>query len=132
MQRYPSHGAPLPILSRDRSPLRNALAGTARIALACLAVILWLPWQAIRLPLLTFLVILEPIVSFLLSALALLIALSALFWEFTDPKPHFPFWTVISGSFASVLVLALYHALMRALCGGAPFRSRGPSSTAQR
>jgi len=108
------------------------MAGIAHIALACGAAILWLAWHAIRIPLLTFLVILEPIVSFLLSALALLTALTALLWAFADPKPSFPFWTVLTGSLACVLALVLYHALMRALWGGVPFRSRGPSSTAQR
>jgi len=97
------------------------MAGIAHIALACGAAILWLTWQAIRLPLLTFLVILEPIVSFLLSALALLIALTALLWAFADPKPNFPFWTVIFGSLACVVALALYHALIRVLSGGAGF-----------
>jgi len=121
---------PIPLL--DRSPLRNAVAGTAHIALACGVAILWLAWQAIRLPLLTFLVILEPIVSFLLSALALLIALTALLWAFSHPKPNFPFWTVLSGSLVCVLVLTLYHALMRVLSGGAPFFSGDSRSIARR
>lgn len=120
------------IPSQDRGPLRNGMAGIAHIALASGAAILWLTWQAIRLPLLTFLVILEPIVSFLLSALALLIALTALLWAFADPKPHFPFWTVMSGSLACMLVLALYHALTRALSIGAPFFSGDSRSTARR
>lgn len=108
------------------------MAGIAHIALASGAAILWLAWQAIRLPLLTFLVILEPIVSFLLSALALLTALTALLWAFADPKPDFPFWTVLAGSVVCVLVLALYHSLMGVLSGGVPLRSRNPSSTTQR
>ncbi|MBW8077939.1 MAG: hypothetical protein GJU76_07675 [Gallionella sp.] len=108
------------------------MAGTAHIALACGAAFLWLTWQAIRIPLLTFLVILEPIVSFLLSALALLIALTALLWAFADPKPHFPFWTMLTGSLTCVLALAIYYALMRALSGDAPFFSGNSRSTAQR
>ena len=112
----------MPILSQDRGPPLHAVAGIAHIAFACLAVTLWLAWQAIRLPLLAFLVILEPIVCFLLSALALLITLTALFWAFAQPA-RFPFWTVLAGSLACVLALALYHSLMRVLSGGAPFRA---------
>lgn len=103
----------------------------AYIALGCGAAVLWPAWQAVRLPLLTLLVILEPIVSFALSALALLISVSAIFWALTDPKPRFPFWTVLAGSFVCVLMLALYHALMRALSGCAPSRSRDPHSSAR-
>ena len=110
----------MPILSQDRGPPLNAVAGIAHIAFACLAVTLWLAWQAIRLPLLAFLVILEPLVRFLLSALALLITLTALLWAFAEPA-RFPFWTVLAGSLACVLVLALYHSLMRVLSGGATF-----------
>ena len=125
-------GAPLPILSRDRTTVRDVIAGTAHIALACIAAVLWIAWQAIRLPLIAFLVILEPIVTFMLNVLALLIALTALFWVIVDPESRFPFWTVLSASLVCVLVLALYHALIRALSGVVPFRSRGPSSTTQR
>ena len=105
------------------------MAGTAHIALACIAAVLWIAWQAIRLPLLAFLVILEPIVTFMLSVLALIIALTALVWVIVDPEPRFPFWTVLSASLVCVLVLALYHALIRALSGVAPFRSCTTRST---
>ena len=118
--------------SEDRATLRNAIASAAHIALALLVALLWLAWQALRVPLLTLLVILEPIVSFLLTALALLIALTALLWAFADSKPNFPFWTVLAGSLACVLVLALYHALMRALSAVVPFRPRDSRSTARR
>ncbi len=102
--------------SPDRRALPGPAAGGARIGLGILAAIVWLGWQAIRLPVLTFLVLFEPIVNFTLSALALLVALTATFWKLTDPKP-FPFWTVLAASLACVLALALYHALIRALAG---------------
>lgn len=108
------------------------MAGTAHIALACIAAVLWIGWQAIRLPLLAFLVILEPIVTFMLSVPALLIALTALFWALVDPRAHFPFWTVLGASLVCVLVLALYHALVRALSGVAPLRSCTSRPTARR
>lgn len=113
--------------SPDRRALPDWAAGGARIALGILAAIFWLAWQAIRIPVLTLLVMFEPIVNFTLSALALLVALTAIFWKLADPKP-FPFWTVLAASLACVLALALYHALIRVLAGTVFFRSeRGAS-----
>ena len=86
------------------------------MVLGLLAAVFWFAWQAIRLPVLTLLVMFEPIVNFTLSALALLVALTAIFWKLADPKP-FPFWTILAASLACVLALALYHALIRALAG---------------
>ena len=91
--------------------------GAALMGLSFLGVLIWLVWQVIRIPLLTFLVMFEPIVNFTLSALALLVALTAILWKFTDPK-HFPFWTVLATSLVCVLGLALYHAITRALSLG--------------
>ena len=50
---------------------------------------LHLLWHAVRLPVYVFLVILEPVVSFVLGALALLGVLTALFFKFYG-VPHFP------------------------------------------
>ena len=132
MKAETTDGTPMPTPSQNRVTVRDARSGTAHIALVCLAAILWLAWQMVRLPLLTLLMLFEPIVSFLLSALALLTALSAILWVFADPKAHFPFWTDLAGSLACVLVLALYHALMRALSAVVPFRSCDSRSTARR
>ena len=88
--------------------------------LGLLAALFWLAWQGIRLPILALLVMFEPIVNFALTALALLIALTALFWKFVDSKPGFPFWTIVAASLACVLLLALYHALIRILYGSTP------------
>ena len=120
MQRHSPHCAAQAIPSRDRTTLRDWAVGAAHIAVACLAAILRLAWQMVRLPLLTFLVIFEPIVSFLLKTLALLIATTALFWKFADSKPDFPLWTIVAASLACVLLLALYHALIRILYGSTP------------
>lgn len=79
-------------------------------------VALWLVWQAIRLPVLTFLVILEPIASFILSALALLTVLTAIFWKLVHPA-GFPFFTVLALALGCVALLALYHDLICLLSG---------------
>lgn len=76
--------------------------------------ILWLLWQCVRVPALLLLVTLEPVVSFVLSALALLGVLTALFWKLTAPR-HFPFFLVLGISLGFQLALFLYHALLRLL-----------------
>jgi hypothetical protein len=78
--------------------------------------ILWLLWQGVRLPALLLLVILEPVVSFVLSAAALLGVLTAFFWKLVGP-PHFPFFLVLGISLGVEFALVLYHALLRVLGG---------------
>jgi hypothetical protein len=76
--------------------------------------ILWLLWQGIRVPTLTLLVILEPVVSVVLGLFALFGVLTALFWKLVGP-PHFPFVLVLSISVGFGLALMLYHKVIRLL-----------------
>jgi hypothetical protein len=69
-------------------------------------------WHALRLPVLMFLAILEPVVRFILGALALLGVLTALFLEFYD-VPHFPFALMLGVSVGFGLMLMGYYALLR-------------------
>lgn len=74
----------------------------------------WAVWQCIRLPLFLFLLVLEPVVTFVLGALALLGALTALFWKFFGP-PNFPFLLMLGISLGLELALIVYHKLLRLL-----------------
>jgi hypothetical protein len=76
--------------------------------------ILGLAWHAIRAPILLFLVILEPFVRLVLGGAAVLGVLSAIVFE-ASAVPNSHFWFIISMSFGCLLVLALYHALIRLL-----------------
>jgi len=87
------------------------------LALGVLAGALWLIWQAIRLPLLAVLKILEPIVSTMLAAAALLGTLTALFWKLASNRPDFPFLGVLALSVGCFLLLTLYHVVIRLLSG---------------
>jgi hypothetical protein len=69
-------------------------------------------WYALRLPVLMFLAILEPVVRFILGALALLGVLTALFFKFYG-LPHFPFTLTLGVSIGFGLMLAGYYALLR-------------------
>jgi len=73
---------------------------------------LWVLWHAVRLPVYTFLAILEPVVRFTLGALALLGVLTTLFFKLYG-VPHFPFGLMLGVSVGLGLILAGYHALLR-------------------
>ena len=69
-------------------------------------------WHAVRLPVYVFLVILEPAVSFVLGALALLGVLTALFFKFYGVR-HFPFALMLGVSVGFGLMQVGYYALLR-------------------
>ncbi len=69
-------------------------------------------WHAVRLPVYIFLVTLEPVVSFILGALALLGVLTALFFKFYG-VPHFPFALMLGVSVGFGLMQVGYYALIR-------------------
>ncbi len=71
-------------------------------------------WACVRLPVLTLLVILEPLVRFALSALALLLVLTALFLEVASTRA-IPFWGMLGTAVGCVALLALYQGLVRGL-----------------
>jgi hypothetical protein len=87
------------------------------IALGALAGIVWILWQAVRVPVLALLLMLEPIVSTLLVAAALMGTLTAFFWKLTSDRADIPFFGVLALSIGCFLVLILYHGVIRLLSG---------------
>ena len=73
----------------------------------------WL-WRAASLPVLMVLVILEPLVTFVLAALALLGLFTTLFFYLVGP-PEFPMWTMLALSIGFAIALVPYHVLIRLL-----------------
>jgi hypothetical protein len=73
----------------------------------------WL-WRVVCLPVLMLLVILEPLVTFMLAALALLGLLTTLFFYLVGP-PEFRVWTMLALSLGFAIALVPYHALIRLL-----------------
>jgi hypothetical protein len=92
-----SHG-----IREDRSPV----AVNSRPALA-------LAWNVLRIPVAAVLVLLEPVVCFLLAALAILSVIAAVFWKVSGVAPAFPLWGLLAFSAGSIVLLALYYALIR-------------------
>jgi hypothetical protein len=73
----------------------------------------WL-WRLACLPVLLLLVVLEPLISFVLAALALLGLLTTLFFYLVG-SPEFPVGTMLVLSIGFALALVPYHALIRLL-----------------
>ena len=71
-------------------------------------------WRVAGLPVLLFLVILEPLVTFVLAALSLLGLLTTVFFLLVGP-PGFPVWTMLALSLGFAIALLPYHALIRLL-----------------
>jgi len=80
---------------------------------AAVTIARWL-WRAACLPVLMVLVILEPLVTFVLAALALLGLLTTLFFCLVGP-PGFPVWTMLALSLGFAIALVPYYALIRLL-----------------
>lgn len=74
-----------------------------------------LGWQGLRLPFLAFLMILEPVARFVLTAVALLGILASFFFEFSGAAPRFPFWVVFGLSLSCGMLVIVLNAVMRRL-----------------
>jgi len=84
-------------------------------AVAMARTLLWLAWQAVRLPIFSLLVIFEPIVRLVFSGLSLLAVLTALLFESSSAASKFPFWGMMAFSAGCALVLVGYDAFLRRL-----------------
>jgi hypothetical protein len=99
-------------VSSSASPTEQGRS-TGTYAVAALRV----AWHSIRLPILAVLVVLEPFVCVVLSALTVLGILSALFNRFLLRLPHFPFWMMLGVSVGCATLLLMYYGIIRILSG---------------
>jgi hypothetical protein len=76
-------------------------------------IIRWL-WHVVRLPIVTLLVVLEPVVALACGALALLGVLTTIFFKLIA-APHFPTWTMLVISIGFGLALVLYEGAIAVL-----------------
>jgi hypothetical protein len=67
----------------------------------------WL-WHFVRLPILSLLVVLEPVATFVCGGLALMGIMAVGFFELVG-APHFPMWTMLAISMSFVCALVLYE-----------------------
>lgn len=68
-------------------------------------------WFAVRVPVFLFLKVLEPVVTFVFSGVALLGLLMTLFYRAIG-LPHFPFWTMLAISLGFAALAMCYQALI--------------------
>jgi hypothetical protein len=74
-----------------------------------------LVWRLIRLPIKTFLVIIQPVVVLVFGGLALLGVLMSFLFKLSGAAPHFPFMIMLATSVGFGLALIGYEALIRCL-----------------
>jgi membrane-bound metal-dependent hydrolase YbcI (DUF457 family) len=72
-------------------------------------------WHTLCLPVLAFLLILEPVIQLVLSILALLGVFTAFFGRFFTAAQHFPFWSLLAASITCMLLLMGYRRLIQFL-----------------
>lgn len=94
----------------ERTPRRG---WAVRVAVGLLVT----AWTTVRLPALAILLVMEPIVCGVLSAVAALGVLCALFFEFVAKVPHYPFWLMMGVSAGLALLMVPYYLLVRFLSG---------------
>lgn len=114
-RRDPSRHSPKIITEDDGDGRFHWDNDSRAILLGMLAGVLWVIWQAIRSTVLALLLILEPIVGLTLSALALLLTLTAFFWKLASNRPDFPFLLVLGSALGCFFVLVLYRGLIQLL-----------------
>jgi hypothetical protein len=73
-------------------------------------------WHVVRLPIITLLEILEPVISFVFGTLALLGVLTTILYKLIG-MPHFPTTTMLLLSIGFGLVVLLYQGLLRIFSG---------------
>lgn len=88
---------------------RKDQSGAAQLARKALSLI----WQVVRIPFAAALVLIEPIVGFVLAGLAILGVIAALFRAVAGVGPNVAVWGMLALSGGSLLLLALYYAVIR-------------------
>lgn len=76
---------------------------------------LWLVWAVVRIPILIVLAFLEPLVRLLLSSIAILSVLAGLVYKGSSVTPPIPFWVTLCVSLGCLLLVPIYHGLLRVL-----------------
>jgi hypothetical protein len=86
------------------------------LAVRTVAALLHALYAAVRLPVLTLLVVLEPLVRVLLAGVALLFVLVAVLLELSAPQAlHVPFCGLLATGIGCAWILALYYWILRIL-----------------
>lgn len=74
-------------------------------------------WAIVRVPVYALLLVLEPVVGTALCLIGLLLVITAFFFRFATSVPQFPFWGMLGSGIACMMLLMLYHWLIRVFSG---------------
>lgn len=102
-------------LYRERALGCGALPLSIRLLLAPFLLPAIALLHMVRMTVLALLMMFEPLVACVLSGLTVLGFLSAVALEASAMGQTFPFWRMVALAFASTMLLAAYHALLRVL-----------------
>jgi hypothetical protein len=91
--------------SRDEG---SAVADAFRAALLLI-------WCVVRVPIVVVLAFLEPFVRLMLSGIAVLSVLAGLVYKGSNVPPPIPFWVTLCVSVGCLLLVPIYHGLLRLL-----------------
>jgi hypothetical protein len=91
--------------------MRDAIAVSTERGLQSVRNVLAVCWRVLCVPVHSLLALMEPLVSITLGLLAFLGVCMSLAFRFL--RPEFPFWTMMAISLSFVVLLMLYHALLR-------------------
>lgn len=94
---------------------RLSAAEEGSIVADLLRAILLFTWGLIRIPIVIVLAFLEPFVRFLLTGIAILSLLTGLVYEGASAPPPIPFWVMLCVSLGCVMLVPLYHFVLRLL-----------------
>lgn len=95
----------------ERFPAADEGSASGHLLRATLGLI----WCAVRVPILIVLAFLEPFVRFVLIGVAVLSVLTALVYKGSSVAPPIPFWVMICVSLACVMLVPVYHLVLRLL-----------------
>lgn len=72
-------------------------------------------WCVVRVPILIVLAFLEPFVRFVLVGVAILSLLTGLVYKGSSVSPPIPFWVMLCVSLGCLMLVPLYHFVLRLL-----------------
>lgn len=94
---------------------RFSTAEEGSVVADLLRAILLFIWGVVRIPILIVLAFLEPFVRLLLSGIAILSLLTGLVYKGSSVAPPIPFWVMVCVSLGCVMLIPLYHLVLRLL-----------------
>ncbi len=92
--------------------MRNEIPYPRTVRRSWTTICVRLLWEIARVPVLAILLVLEPLVSLILTAVAVFGFAAAVILRLSGNLPHFSFWDMAAFSLGSMLALTAYRTLL--------------------